>query len=62
ALHTLEGSPREAPSCGDFMSTAKTTVLPASDIPVRKKGLIFKLRLDDSLGPIPQVRRLATNV
>jgi hypothetical protein len=32
------------------MSTAKTTVLPASDFSARKKDLHSWLRLDDSLG------------
>ena len=32
---------REAPSCGDLVSTAKTTVLPAAARPTRRKGLRF---------------------
>jgi hypothetical protein len=42
---------REAPSCGEPVSTAKTTVLPAEDRQGRQKGLHFSLRLDDGLDP-----------
>jgi hypothetical protein len=40
------------------MSTAKTTVLPAEDVPMSKKPLRSCWRLDDSLGRIlPSDRR-----
>jgi hypothetical protein len=42
--------PREAPSCGDTVSTAKTTLLPANDSLGIKKDLHSNTRLDDSLG------------
>lgn len=40
---------REAPSCGDYMPTAKTTLLPATTASTSKKGLHFIARLDDTL-------------
>jgi hypothetical protein len=46
----LEGSSCEAPSCGDTVSTAKTTLLPANHSFGTKKLLHSNERLDDSLG------------
>ena len=51
AFYTLEGSPREAPSCGDTVSTAKTTLLPANHSLGTKKGLHSNERLDDNQDP-----------
>jgi hypothetical protein len=47
----LEGSSCEAPSCGDTVSTAKTTLLPANHSFGTKKGLHSNERLDDTLDP-----------
>jgi hypothetical protein len=53
AFDTLEGSSCEAPSCGDPVSTAKTTLLPANHSFGTKKGLHSNERLDDRLDPMP---------
>lgn len=49
AFCTLEGLLSEDPSCSDPVSTAKTTVFLANDVPKKKKALRYAVRLDDAI-------------
>jgi hypothetical protein len=47
ARKTLEGRTFEHPSCGGFMSTAETTLIPVSDNHAAKRSLMSDARLDN---------------